>query len=236
MMGYPLSLQLHSACSFHPPRHACRDSQQSLPVVTQPDQLAWGALSGHFLMECAQQWHWMLLSSAIWTVSAFFLWSFSLTVATKQDVSQTLKEKGQRVKFGFCRRKGEKKIVVPECACSEELLHGSGARLLAGCCAVSWWESAIPRDYIKQTLAALSTLFLSHLHFWSIPGHHMCPQQQPRLCHRWHFAMYWPSHQQTSAELAGFYPHWPNPSSHGAGHPSQGGVSFSSVTAGNQSY
>lgn len=47
-MGCPLSLRLHSAGSFHPSGHAYRDSHQSLPVVTQPKQLAWGVLSPHF--------------------------------------------------------------------------------------------------------------------------------------------------------------------------------------------
>lgn len=148
----------------------------------------------------------MLLSCAIWTVSTFFLWSFLPTVTTKQDVSQMLKEKGQRLKLGFCKRKGEKKNDSARmCWLRTPSWHWGKAAFLMLWSSLA--RSAIPRDWVKQTLAAPpdSVPFPFALPAAS-PGTTCPPNSTAWPGLGWQFAMYWQSHQQTSAELAGFYP------------------------------
>lgn len=238
MMGYPLSLRLHSAGSFHPSGHAYRDSQQSLPVVTQPKQLAWGVLSPHFLMECAQQWHWMLLSCAIWTVSAFFLWCFLPTVTTKQDVSQILKEKGQRVKFGFCKRRGEKKkMIVPECAWLGRAPSGQWGK---AACLVLWTNLARSAILIAWTKQALAAPLDSVLFPFALPAASLGTTCPPNCRHGQATGGNLPCPgNHTSKHLQswqGFIPADLIHSPISAGHASEGGVSFPSVTAGNHSF
>lgn len=51
------------------------ERSNNLPMWPEPIQLTWTALYRHFA-SVLRQWHRMLLSCVIWTVSTFFLWSW----------------------------------------------------------------------------------------------------------------------------------------------------------------
>lgn len=148
----------------------------------------------------------MLLSCAIWTVSTFFLWNFLLTVTTQQDVSQTLKEKSQRVKFGFCKRKGEKNNGSSRVCWLRRAPSWQWARLLAWCCAVPWQEVQFLGTGSNRHQQHLLTRYLSHLPFlqhpWAPHVHPTAGMARPQVavCHGLAIT------QQTPAGLAGFCP------------------------------
>lgn len=109
MTGYPLSLRLHSACSFHPSGHGYRDSQQSLPVVTQPNQLAWGVLSRHFLMECAQAV--TLDAPELCHLDSIYIFSVELFTNCdyKTGCFSNVKGKRPKTQVGLLQEKGREK-------------------------------------------------------------------------------------------------------------------------------
>lgn len=118
MTGYPLSLRLHSACSFHPSGRGYRDSQQSLPVVTQSNQLAWGVLSRHFLMECAQAV--TLDAPELCHLDSIYIFSVELFTDCDYKTGCFSNVKGKKAKdssWAFARERERKKMVAPECAC-----------------------------------------------------------------------------------------------------------------------